>query len=72
MEGADDNNNLKWASIPLTIPTLCRMPKDQLNDTVFNTQVFATVKFDGTNVGRDETGLMYGRNKTIKPKTKAY
>ena len=72
MEGADDNNNMKWASIPLTIPTLCRMPKEKLNQAIFETSVFATIKFDGTNVGRDETGLMYGRNKTIKAGTKAY
>lgn len=38
----------------------------------FNTQIYASVKYDGTNVGRDETGLMYGRNKTIKSGTKSY
>ena len=64
-KGNDDTNNIKWASIPLSIPTLCRMPKENLNDAIFNTQIYATVKYDGTNVGRDETGLMYGRNKII-------
>ena len=36
-KGIDDTNNIKWASIPLSIPTLCRMPKENLNDAIFNT-----------------------------------
>lgn len=72
VESTDDDNQIKWASIPLAIPTFFRMPRDQLNDALFNTQIYASVKYDGTNVGRDETGLMYGRNKTIKAGTKSY
>ena len=34
--------------------------------------MYASVKYDGTNVGRDETGLMYGRNKTITAGTTLY
>jgi hypothetical protein len=48
------------------------MPKEQLNDLFFKNLVYASVKYDGTNVGRDETGLMYGRNKTIKAGTGSY
>ena len=73
MESADDNNNIKWAAIPLTIPLICKtLLKEQLNDWLFNNQVYASVKYDGTNVGRDENGLMYGRNKTIKVGTGSY
>jgi hypothetical protein len=32
----DDNNNLKWAAIPITIQALAEMPKEQLNDLLFN------------------------------------
>lgn len=69
----DDDNTMKWASIELMIPYLCkRCDKQQLNDVIFQQQVFATIKFDGTNVGRDETELMYGRNKIMQPDAKAY
>jgi len=37
MESADDNNNIKWAAIPLTIPLICKtLLKEQLNDWLFN------------------------------------
>ena len=73
VESTNDDNNIKWAAIPLLIPTLYKMmPRDKLNDFLFYTQMYATVKYDGTNVGRDETGFMYGRNKTIKAGTKSY
>ncbi len=48
------------------------MDKDLLNDFIFNTKISATIKYDGTNVGVDEYGMIYGRNKQIKPKTKQY
>jgi hypothetical protein len=64
---------LKWASIDLTIPYLCKLlPPEELNEVIFERPVYATIKYDGTNLGRDETGLMYGRNKTIQPDATAY
>ena len=68
----EDDNTIKWASIPLIIPEIFRMPKEKRNVMLFNTQVYASVKYDGTNIGRDTTGLMYGRNKVIKAGTKSY
>jgi hypothetical protein len=45
----------------------------KLNDIFFNQKVVASVKYDGTNVGKNgETGAMYGRNKIIAPATKSY
>lgn len=32
----------------------------------------ATQKYDGTNVGKDEHGVMYGRNLLIPDKTNSY
>ena len=34
---------------------------------LFQQECIATHKFDGTNVGVDERGLLYGRNQTIPP-----
>jgi len=39
---------------------------------VFETPVALSQKYDGTNVGRDEDGMMYGRNKLISATTKSY
>ena len=72
METILEDNDQKWASIPLTIPTICKIRKEKLNDALFNCEVYASVKYDGTNIGRDETGLMFGRNKTIKAGTTLY
>jgi hypothetical protein len=45
----------------------------KLNDIFFNQKVVASVKYDGTNVGKNaETGALYGRNKRIPPATKYY
>jgi len=64
---------LKWASIELTIPFLCReLKREKLNEFIFEQQVYATIKYDGTNVGRDESGLMYGRNLTIEADAVSY
>lgn len=73
MEPTDDENNLKWAAIQLLIPTLTqKIKKEELNDYIFKHPAFASEKYDGTNVGIDTNGLMYGRNKTIPAKTKCY
>jgi hypothetical protein len=31
----EDNNNLKWASIPITIQALVKMPREKLNEFLF-------------------------------------
>ncbi len=48
------------------------MDKNLLNDYIFKNKIYSTLKFDGTNVGIDENGIMYGRNKLIKPNIKTY
>ena len=35
----NDDNTMKWASIPLTIPQIRTMDKNLLNDFIFNTCV---------------------------------
>jgi len=42
-----------------------KIDTSKLNDYIFNTQVFSTIKYDGTNFGIDENKQMYGRNKII-------
>ena len=43
-----------------------------MNDVLFNFTYAASHKYDGTNVGKDESGVKYGRNQTIPPGTKSY
>jgi len=69
---------MKWASIPLLINNLKDVVKridtmgPVMNDVLFNTTYAASHKYDGTNVGKDESGLRYGRNQTIPTQTKSY
>jgi hypothetical protein len=56
-------NNIQWASIPLLIPYILNtylFPREKLSTILFEVPVQATQKFDGTNVGKDEHGVMYG------------
>ena len=68
-------NMMKWPSIELLIPALgyfaIKRPDKLavLNKMCFETPYAASQKYDGTNVGKDETGLMYGRNLTIPSAT---
>ena len=68
-------NTMKWGAIDQTIRYICdghHVPKPALNDFIFNSKVFAAIKYDGTNVGRDEEGKMYGRNLEIHPLADTY
>ena len=68
-------NNMKWAAIPLTIPTLInpkKFRKNDLNYLIFNKVYEASWKYDGTNVGKDPEGNMYGRNYMIAPTANSY
>ena len=59
---------MKWSAIPLTIQYFLNKRsnyKSKINDIMFNMPFEASQKFDGTNVGKDTSGLMYGRNKMI-------
>jgi len=50
----NDDNTIKWAAIPLTVHHLLKeLPREELNDKIFNQSVFASIKYDGTNVGKD-------------------
>lgn len=72
---ADDDNNMKWSAIPLTLQVFLNKRSNYLetiNNTIFNTPLEASQKFDGTNVGKDTNGLMYGRNKMIPGTTNSY
>jgi hypothetical protein len=60
---------MKWSPIPLLINDLKTELRKlglgqecNMNDMLFNQSVAASYKYDGTNVGKDEHGLMYGRN----------
>lgn len=73
----DEDNEIKWSSIPLTIqmmfnPREADKNKGNFNKWLFESPVTASVKFDGTNVGKDEDGTMYGRNKLIADSAKSY
>lgn len=76
MEANDDDNIYKWPAIGLTVRNIgLKILKDKSEDiakVLFETPVFASVKYDGTNVAIDTEGLLYGRNKTIPSKTKSY
>lgn len=78
MEAADLENNLKWPSIPLIVGDLHYfvhkgMAKvNNLNKILFETSFAGSHKYDGTNVGKDNNGVMYGRNQLIPDKTKSY
>ena len=71
----DMDNMIKWSSIPLTIGRLFApkgMPRAMLNFELFERPVEGTHKFDGTNLGKDQDGQLYGRNKMVDPKAKSY
>ncbi len=67
---------MKWASIPLILNDLKYQLKKnnytEMIDILFKRPLSASHKYDGTNVGKDETGLLYGRNLTISSKVKSY
>jgi hypothetical protein len=78
MEPINDDNDLKWPSITLLMMKLKswilqkKMPTATMHDLIFNKPTYASVKYDGTNVGLDTDGVMYGRNKKIAKGTKSY
>lgn len=72
-------NDMKWASIPLLINNLkervAKFKKGQdvsIDNMLFGRTVAASQKYDGTNVGKDEFDVMYGRNQTIAATTASY
>ena len=62
---------MKWCSIPLLVKDILKN-KMKLSDKLFRNPIEATQKFDGTNVGKDSDGNMYGRNKMIGSQTETY
>jgi len=78
MEKIEDmDNEMKWSAIDLTINKLFnpkKFPnlKENLNAHLFERPCEATHKFDGTNVGKDQDGKLYGRNKMVNPNAKSY
>jgi len=76
MEKKNQDNEIKWAPIQLMIQFLLGNRKGidakELCNQVFNVPVTLSQKYDGTNVGKDENGEMYGRNKMIGPKESSY
>lgn len=65
-----NSNTIRWSSIELTVREMFQgynVPRSELNAALFETACVATAKFDGTNVGKDERGVMYGRNLVIEP-----
>lgn len=71
----DMDNEMKWSAIELTIAKLFNpksMPREKINAHLFERPVEGTHKYDGTNVGKDQEGVMYGRNKMINPNAQSY
>jgi len=64
------HHNYQWGKTPNALNTFCNdyvsfkeeaMRVEGLQKIFLNQKVFATEKLDGTNVGKDESGQMYGR-----------
>jgi hypothetical protein len=69
------DNTIQWPKIPLTISTLFdpkETPRNLLNYELFMRPVGKTYKYDGTNLGKDQDGQLYGRNKMVDPDAKFY
>ena len=70
-----EENNIKWSSIDLLINYLLNpdfMKQENYGDLykkVFETPVTLSEKYDGTIVGLDEEGILYGQNKLISEST---
>ena len=65
-----EHHNFQWGKTPNALNTFCNdyvsfkeeaMRIKGLTKIFLNQKVFATEKLDGTNVGKDELGQMYGR-----------
>jgi len=65
---------MKWSAISLLIGKYFdkRVPRNILNSQLFDRPVEGAHKFDGTNVGKDQDGMLYGRNKMINPNSASY
>lgn len=68
---------MKWSAIELTIAKLFNPKtfpkiKDRINAHLFERPCEASHKFDGTNVGKDQDGNLYGRNKMINMNAQSY
>ena len=63
------DNDMKWSSISLFLNNLNYLIKKEeyeiLNEILFKNSYAASCKYDGTNVGKDDKGVKYGRNLTI-------
>lgn len=46
--------------------------KESYNAHLFERPCEASHKFDGTNVGKDQDGRLYGRNKMVNPNAQSY
>ena len=60
----DDDGGLDTVKAAATLRTL--------KDRVFRNRIEASVKIDGTNVGKDAEGNMYGRNQMVHPGADTY
>lgn len=70
------DNKVKWERIDLMVQYLLGarsgLDADYLIDHFFKIPVTLSQKYDGTNVGTDEHGDCYGRNKMIAEKDASY
>ena len=76
MDKKNEDNEIKWAPIQLMIQYLLHdrngLDVERLCEQLFKVPVTLSQKYDGTNVGRDEYGDCYGRNKMIGDKESSY
>lgn len=66
-------NTCKWQSIEQLPKYLQKLlEKNKLKNTLLDSEVFYCEKYDGTNVGIDQYGNLYGRTLMIDPAKKKY
>ena len=70
------DNPLKWGSIELMMQYLLQddvpLTVEALSQKILDTPMTLTQKYDGTNLGVDEFGEIYGRNKMVPATEKNY
>ena len=68
------DNEFKWSSIDNLIPYFNgkKDTHERLLEKVFETPVSLSQKFDGTNVGVDQEGQIFGRNKMVDKSEETY
>lgn len=69
-------NSMKWASIPLLVDqmedAINEGRYDKVHQLLFGDEYAVTLKYDGTNVCKDEYENVYGRTQFVIPDKKSW